>query len=198
MEYNTRLPAAHLGGEAMTALEEVLLADCTAPQLEITLDHGSVTYRYSSLEELREDVTPPNVVRSFEVNLTSREGRAELVADDRENEFSMELSGNSEWVRTKRRSIEDFFETHGATVRTFLEQYLAFCLGFAALAFGLVAYYSGFGTFVGMQSPVDSVLFASLALIAGGMLHLLLNHVYPYALLVTSGRPDSHTVYRRS
>ena len=197
MQYTTRLPAAHLGGEAITALEERLLADCTAPQLEVKLDHGQVTYRFSSLEELRENVALPDAIRSFEVSLTSREGEVELVADDRENEFRVQLSGDREWVHTKRRSIENFFETHGATARTFLERYLAFCLGFAALGFGLVAYYSGFGSLVGMRSPVDSLLYASLALIGGGVLHLLLHRVYPYAALVTSRHASAFATYLR-
>jgi len=195
MEYTTRLPAAHLGGEAIAALEDVLRADCTAPELAVELDHGSVTYCYSSLRAVRDDATLPDIVGSFAVSLTAREGKVELVADDRENEFRMRLSGDREWVDAKRRSIEEFFGTYGASVRTFLERYLAFCLGFAALGFGLLVYYGGFGALVGMRSPVDSVLFASLALIGGGVLHLVLNWLYPYALLVTSGRAGSRPVY---
>jgi hypothetical protein len=188
MEYTTRLPAVHLGGEAMTALETTLRSDCTAPEMEVTLEYGSVTYRYSSLEEIRGDVALPAVVRSFEVSLTAREGRIELVADDREHELNLQLSGDRRWVESKRRSIESFFEVHGARLRTFLEQYLAFCLGFAAVGLGLLAYYTGLGEPIGMRSPLDSILFASLALIGGGVLHLVLNRVYPYAVLV----PSSH------
>lgn len=197
MEYSTRLPAAHLGGEALPALEEALLSGCTAPQLEVELDHGRVTYSYSSLAAVREDATLPGVVKSFEVSLTSREGEVDLVADDRENELRLRLAGDREWVESKRRSIEDFFENRGATVRTFLERYMAFCLGFVATGLGLVFYYSGLGTALGMGSPVDSLLFGSLALMGGGVLHLLLNVVYPYAALVTSSRASSWLVYLR-
>lgn len=197
MEWTTRLPATHLGGEALPALEEALLSGCTAPELEVELDHGSVTYRYSSLAEVRDDATLPGVVKSFEVHLTSREGEADLVADDRENEFCLRLSGDREWVESKRRSVERFFQAHGASVRTFLERYMAFCLGFAAIGLGLLLYYSGLGEFVGMGTPVDSLLFGSLALIGGGVLHLLLNVVYPYTALVTTGRASSYLVYLR-
>jgi hypothetical protein len=195
MEYTTRLPATHLGGEALTALEEALTAGCTSPDLEIVLDYGAVTYRHSSLEEIRRDVTLPDVVRSFEVDLSAREGQAELVAD--RQEFVMRLSGDSEWVESKRRSIESFFETHGATARTFLERYLAFCLGFAALSLGLVLYYSGYGAAIGMNSPVDSLLFTSLALMTGGVLHLALNRVYPYAVLVPARSASAYLTYLR-
>jgi hypothetical protein len=197
MEYTTRLPAAHLGGEALPALEEALLSGCTSPQLEVQLDHGPVTYRYSSLAEVREDATLPGVVKSFEVSLTSREGEADLVADGRDNEFRLRLSGDREWVESKRRSIERFFEARGATARTFLERYMAFCLGFVATGLGLLFYYSGVGATLGMGSPVDSLLFGSLALIGGGVLHLLLNVVYPYAALVTSTHATSLVYLRR-
>jgi hypothetical protein len=197
MEYSTRLPAAHLGGEALPALEEALLSGCTAPSLEVELDHGPVTYTYSSLAEIREDATLPGVVKSFEVSLSAREGEVDLVADDREHELRLRLSGDREFVESKRRAIEGFFRSHGATLRTFLERYMAFCLGFVATALGLVLYYSGVGTDLGMGSPVDSLLFGSLALIGGGVLHLLLNVVYPYAALVTSAHASSWLVYLR-
>lgn len=195
MKYTTRLPAAHIGGDALDALEEALLSGCTAPHMEIELEYGRVTYRCSSLSAIREDTTLPDVVKSFEVTLTSSEGQVDLVADDQDDEFTLRLTGNRSWVEAKRRSIEGFFETHGATARTFLERYMAFCLGFAATGLGLALYYSGLGELVGMGTPVDSLLFGSLALIGGGVLHLLLNVVYPYAALVTSARPDSPLVY---
>jgi hypothetical protein len=163
----------------------------------VQLDHGPVTYRYSSLAEVREDATLPGVVKSFEVSLTSREGEADLVADGRDNEFRLRLSGDREWVESKRRSIERFFEARGATARTFLERYMAFCLGFVATGLGLLFYYSGVGATLGMGSPVDSLLFGSLALIGGGVLHLLLNVVYPYAALVTSTHATSLVYLRR-
>ena len=197
MEYTARLPAAHLGGDALVALEETLLSGCTAPRLDVELGHRSVTYRYSSLTAIREDGTLPAVVRSFEVSLTSREGRLDLVVDDRDDEYSVRLSGDREWVEAKRRSLEGFFETHGATVRTFLERYLAFCLGLAATGLGLLLYYSGLGGVVGIGVPVDTLLFGSLALIGGGVLHLLLNVVYPYAALVNSTRAGGQLVYLR-
>jgi hypothetical protein len=197
MEYTTRLPAAHLGGEALPALEEALLAGCTAPRLRVELDHGSVTYRCSSLAEIRNDATLPGVVQSFEVSLTSREGEAALVADGRDNEFRLRLAGDREWVESKRDAVETFFQSRGARLRTFLERYMAFCLGVVATALRLVLYYSGAGSVVGMGSPVDSVLFGSLALIGGGVLHLLLNVVYPYAALVTPNRGATTLVYLR-
>jgi len=197
MEYRTRLPAAHLGGEALPALEEALRSGCTAPELEVRIDHGPVTYTYSSLVAVRGDATLPGVVKSFRVRLTAPEGELDLVADDRDNELRLRLAGDRAWVESKRRAIERFFGSHGATLRTFLERYMAFCLGFVATTLGLVLYYSGFGSLLGMGSPVDSLLFGSLALIGGGVLHLLLNVIYPYAALVTSSRANSWLVYLR-
>lgn len=195
MKYTTRLPAIHLGGETLAALEDALSAGCTSPEFDVELKHGSVTYRCSSLREIREDTTLPPVVRSFEVSLTSREGHIELVADKREEEFSLELSGEQSWVEAKRRSLESFFRTHGATVRTFLERYMAFCLSFLAMAGCLLFYYAGLGGVIGMRTPIDSLLFGSVALIAGGVLHLLLNVVYPYVLLVTADGSNTEPIY---
>lgn len=197
MEYTARLPAVHLRGEALAVLEDTLLDGCTAPKLEVELDKGAVTYRYESLRAIREDVTLPGVIRSFVVRVRSREGRLELVADDRNNEFSMQLDGQREWVDGKRRSVESFFRTHGASLRTFLERYMAFALAAVAVASALVAYYVGVGGIVGVRTPVDALLFGSVAIICGGLLHLVLSAVYPYAALVTSPRAQSYLTYLR-
>lgn len=195
MEYTTRLPAVHLGGEALLALETALRDDCTSSDLEVRLEYRSITYRYSSLAEIERDETLPNVAQSFEVTLSAMEGRIELVADGDDNEFNMQLSGDRDWVESKRRSIEAFFNVHGATVRTFLERYLAICTGLLTVAATLFVYYSGHADLLGMRSPVDSALFASLALIGGGVLHLLLNQVYPYALIVPAEPAGDRPVY---
>lgn len=197
MEYSTRLPATHLGGEALPALEEALLSGCTAPSLEVELGYGDVRYTYSSLVAIREDATLPGLIKSFEISLRSWEGEATLETDDQENELRLWLAGDREWVERKRRSVEQFFDSHGATLRTFLERYTAFCLGFLATGLGLLLYYSGVGTSLGMSSPIDSLLFGSLALIGGGVLHLLLNVIYPYAAFVTSSNGGGHLVYLR-
>ncbi|MFB6201016.1 MAG: hypothetical protein ABEI98_03295 [Halorhabdus sp.] len=197
MEYSTRLPAVHLEGETITTLEKTLLADCVSPEMEVEIDHGPVTYRYSSMEEIRHDVTLPDLVSSFKISLSDRKGTAELVAYSHENEFNLQLSGDHEWVETKRRSIEAFFDRHGARVRTFLERYMAFCLAFVSMGLGLLLYYSGFGGQIGMQSPADSLLFGSLALITGGILHIVLNRVYPYVLLVPTRSPSAYLTYLR-
>jgi hypothetical protein len=197
MQYTTRLPAVHLRGEALTGLEDTLLSGCTAPELDIELIKGRATYHYESLRAVREDVTLPGVIRSFVVRVQSREGELELVADDQTNEFSLQLQGQREWVNGKRESIESFFGTHGARVRTFLERYMAFALTGIVVTVGLVAYYSGMGGLVGMRTPVDALLLGSLALIGGGLFHLALNAVYPYAALITSSRAQSYLTYLR-
>jgi len=196
MEYSTRLPAAHLGGDDLSALEDTLRAGCTSPELEVTVDLQSVTYRYSSLEALGEDATLPGVVRCFEVTLTATEGRLELLASGRDDEFVLELSGDREWVASKRRSVEGFFETHGESVRTFLERYLAFCLSLGMMGLCLLLYYGGYGPVVGMRQSLDALLFGSLALIGGGLVHMALNHLYPYVLLIPAAAPDS-LIYRK-
>jgi hypothetical protein len=197
MQYTTRLPAVHLRGEALTALEDTLVSGCTAPELDIELIKRRATYHYESLRAVREDVTLPGVIRSFVVRVQSQEGELELVADDQTNEFSLQLQGQREWVNGKRESIESFFTTHGARVRTFLERYMAFTLTGLVVTVGLVAYYSGMGGLIGMRTPVDALLLGSLALIGGGLFHLALNAVYPYAALITSSRARSYLTYLR-
>lgn len=197
MQYTTRLPAVHLRGETLAALEDTLLSGCTSPKLDIELVKGRASYRYESLRAVREDVTLPGVIRSFVVTVQSQEGELELVADDRNNEFSLQLQGQREWVDGKRESVESFFGTHGARMRTFLERYMAFTLTGIVVAVGLMAYYGGVGGLVGMRTPVDALLLGSLALIGGGLFHLALNAVYPYAALITSSRAQSYLTYLR-
>lgn len=188
MRYETELPAVHLGGATIAALEELLLEDCTDPEIEIKLDHGPVTYRYASSEELRRDVGLPDVVRSFEVTLAAREGRIEVATDAREAELNLSVAGDGEWAETRRRRVESFFRARGATLRTLLERYLALGLTAAVVVAGLAAYYAGFGPAVGMRTPVDALLYGSLAVFAGGLLHPALNAVYPYAAVVLGDR----------
>jgi hypothetical protein len=188
MEYETRLPAIHLRSATVAKLEDVLRRESTDPELEIRLEHGPVVYRYSSAEELSNDVGLPGIVRSFEVVLAAKEGEIELTADDHGAEFTMRLSGERSWVRSRRRTIEAFFRRHGATVRTLLERYLALALGSLAVVAGLAVYHLGFADVVQMRAPVDALLYGCLALMGGGVLHIVLNRLYPYAAIVTDGR----------
>lgn len=185
MEYETRLPAVHLQGGMIAELEELLRSGNTDPEFEIRLDHGSIAYTYSSTAELRRDVGLPDIVRSFRVVLAAREGEIELLADDVAAEFRLRVSGDEGWVESRRRTIEGFFQRNGATVRTLLERYMALAMSGLAVAAGLAMYYGGFGGLVGMRTPIDALLYGSVALIAGGILHLILNRVYPYAAVVT-------------
>jgi len=191
MEYETRLPATHLSGETLRELADLVRSECTEPDLEIRLEHERVTYRYVSVRKLTGDVVPPALVRKFEVVVSAREGRIRLVSDGR-RELRLCLNGDHDWVRARGDDLEDFFRTHGSRIRTALERYLA--LGLAALAVlgGLLCYYAGLGPLVGMQVPADALLYGSLAIFLGGLLHLLLGAVYPYALLVTDTRVGRH------
>lgn len=197
MEYTTRLPAVHLGGETLTALEDTLVSGCTLPEIDIELATGSTTYHYESLRTIYEDVTLPSVIRSFVVRVQSQEGELELIADDRSNEFLLQLRGQREWVKGKRESVESFFWAHGARMRTFLERYMAFTLAVVVVVAGLAAHYAGIGGLIGMRTPVDALLFGSLALISGGIFHLVLNTIYPYAALIPSARTQSYLTYLR-
>lgn len=195
MRYETRLPATHLEGETFIAFEEVLRDGCTNPALEIKLDHGPVTYRYSSTEEIVRNVTLPTLVRSFEIVLRAREGRIELVADEWETPFRLRLIGDREWVNARKQAIESFLRNHGSRIRTFLERYMAIGMAVLVTAAGLGLYYSGFGGIIGMRVPGDALLYGALAVMSGGILHLVLNGIYPYALVVPSEggrRPHVH------
>lgn len=197
MEYETTLPSMHLHGETIAALEDLLLEECTDPELEIGLDHGPVTYRYSSAESLVRDVAPPAIVRSFEVQLAAGEGQIELGTDVQEHELTLSIAGNEDWVEKRRRGIESFFERYGSTPRTLLERYMAIGMTVFAVVAALVVYYGGLGGVIGMRSPVDALLYGSIAAFSGGLLHLLLNVVYPYALVVTRSSVHRPTIFRR-
>lgn len=195
MRNSTRLPATHLRGDTLTAFEAMLRDGCTDPSLEIELDHGPVTYRYSSTDEIVSNVTLPALVRSFKVVLTAREGRIELTTDGSQAPLRLRLDGNPEWVVSRTHAIESFFETHGSTVRTLLERYLAIGMAATAVALGLVLYAAGFGPVIGMRVPGDALLYGALAVILGGLLHLALHRIYPYALVVTGNGDHRLLVY---
>lgn len=190
MAYETALPSMHLDGESIVALEELLLEESTDPELEITLDHGRVAYRYSSAETLVGDVAPPALVRSFQVRLTAREGRIELRTARQDQEITLSITGEGNWAESRGRRIESFFETHGSIPRTLLERYMAIGLTLVAIVAALGIHQAGFGGVIGMRTPVDALLYGSIAAFGGGIMHILLNVVYPYALVVTrSGVP---------
>lgn len=195
MEYDARLPSVHLGGEQIIHLEDLLLTESTAPDLEISLDHGSVTYRYGSADELLQDDILPAIIRSFEVVLTAKEGRIRLAADDRGRNLRLTVKGNREWAESRKREIESFFRKHGASLRTFLERYMAFILMGLAMSIALGAYYSGFGSAIGIRTPVDALLFGSIAAFVGGILHPTLNAFYPYVIVVRDARRTDSVLY---
>lgn len=195
MEYETRLPATHLGPERFAELVDVLVGNATEPDLEIRLQHESVTHVFRSAEALVGNVTIPELVRRFEVLLTAREGEAELTADGRETEFTLRLEGEPAWARSRRDAVERFVRAHASTGRTLLERYLAFALAGSAMALSLALYYAGIGQSIGMHRPVDALLVGAVGAFVGGLLHMLLAAVYPYVLLVSEHYSGDRFVY---
>ncbi|MFW5956356.1 MAG: hypothetical protein ACOCQY_03020 [Halorhabdus sp.] len=198
MERETRLPAIHLRGETMTALDELLRRSSTDPDLTVRMRHGNVTYRYDSIDKIRHDVTLPPVIRSFEVVLTAPEGRIKVASERWENDLTLSLKGNTEWVADRQRELVDFFARHGARLRTFLERYLAVLLTAVVVTTSLLAYYLGMGGLIGMRLPVDALLYGSIAVFVGGILHWLLSAVYPYAVIVSDRAESQFPLYLRS
>lgn len=183
------LPAIHLQGELLVSLEEALLSGCTDPDVDVRLTHGTVTYRYQSMEAIRNDVILPPVIRSFEVTVTAAEGRIEITSN-RQARLRLTVAGDDEWTNERYRELTAFFRRYGATVRTALERYLAIGMALGAIALSLAVYFSGFGWILWIRRPVDSLLLGSLALIVGGLANILLAAVYPYAAII----PDRRTL----
>lgn len=197
MEVERTLPSVHLDVETIAEFEELLSAGSTDPRLEISLDYGAVSFQSLSSTELRRNATLPGVVRSFEIVAGMPDGQVELESAAGESELSVRIQGEDDWVREHLAAVESFFETHGGKLRTVLERYLAVGLTIGTVLSSLLLYASGFGSAVGMRVPIDALLYGSLALMAGGVLHLLLNAVYPYALIVPDRRLHSTPVYVR-
>lgn len=185
MIQEVQLPAVHLRGETLTALEDLLYGGCTDPDIDISVEHGSVTYHYNSLSALRDDVGLPAVVRSFEVVITAREGHIEICSNRGVDGFQLSLRGNAEWVERRRRELTDFFARQGATFRTLLERYLGVTMTGATVLASLLVYHAGYGAAIGMQAPVDGLFFGSLAVFFGGLFHALLNVIYPYSAIIS-------------
>ena len=185
MHYETDLPSVHLEGETITALEGILREGSTDPDLVFKLTHEAATYRFVSSEEFMRDVTLPAFFRLFEVVLEAREGQITLTADKWDTGFRLHITGDREWVQSRKQEIEHFFDAHGSSLRTSLERYLGIALAVTAVIGCLGLYYAGLGGVIGVQTPIDTLLFGALALITGGFLHYLLELIYPYTLMVT-------------
>lgn len=186
MQYETDLPAIHLHDELIAALEDVICSRCTNPDPSYELDHRRVTYEYDSAAEIVDDFALPPVVWSFEIAVSAEEGHLELISNSWDGDLTLRVHGQQEWVETQRDGIREFVDQHSSTVRTLLERYLALGLTTACVAFGLLTYYSGFGSLIGMRAAVDALLYGSVAAIVGGFLHIVLGAIYPYAVIVAA------------
>lgn len=197
MEYQTRLPATHLGGEPLQDLETLLTRTLTDPDLEVHIDQGRVVFSASSLQAAVDEFMFKRCFSRFEVVVTGDEGRVEISADGRMGQFDLRLSGERDWVRSMRPTVEEFFREHSLLLRTYLERYTALIMGVLAILGGLALYGAGHGDHFGIVYLVDILLVGSVALITGGLFHLALNLVYPYVALIPEESSSQLTYLRR-
>jgi len=195
MEYETWLPATHLRSERLVELEELLCADATDPDLSVVLEYESVTYAYESARELVNNIELPEVVRTFRVVMSAEEGSIHLVAGGGEGDLVLRITGEESWGQSRRRDVEQFFRSHGSMTRTLLEQYLGLGLATAVVVISLGLYYGGLGEIIGMSRASDAFFFGALTVFLGGLLHVALNVVYPYTLVVSDHYSDRPFLY---
>ena len=79
--------------------------------------------------------------------------------------------------------------------RTLLEQYLGLGLATAVVVISLGLYYGGLGEIIGMSRAFDAFFFGALTVFLGGFLHVALNVVYPYTLVVSDHYSDRPFLY---
>lgn len=199
MRYTTELPAIYLTETELENLATVLVDETTDAASTYELHDGPTTYEFTTVEALLHDPTLPSFIREFTIAIECAEGEIELTADNAadDEKFELWMSGESPWVKRKRAEIEDYFDTKGDTVRTFLDGRIPVI---AALLVGGLSYLAlqlGIGQWYGITAMNDIYRLGFFALLLGAISQRYFNRLYPYVLLTTNSDQDLYPVLHR-
>jgi hypothetical protein len=115
--YETSLPSMHLAGDELTDFENVIKSDTTNPEFSVTIKKDGFEYNLKSMNELIENHDVPDLVEEYQVYLKCDEGEVRLNTKYSRG-GSLRLSGETEWVRKKKRQISAQIEKNKILFRT--------------------------------------------------------------------------------
>lgn len=182
--YKSNLPSIHFTEDELVELERVLGRGRSDADVIFVLDSGQLTYEFSSVDEMLNDDTLPTFIQSYEITSETTQGEIRITSDPGDREIELAINGEQSWVKKKVREVEDFFELHGDSIRTLVEEHLIWGLvGLTGLA-GVFLYSSGNGEVVGIEELGDVVFYGFIALVLSGILLIVVNYVHPYSIII--------------
>jgi len=188
VSYRGDLPSLHLNPDEFKDLVEVMERHLSSTDTKIQVGSGGFTRTFDDVDELMDDSSIPPYILDFKITVQGDEGKCTLNTDS----FGMLsisndvwISGDEDWVKTKKTDLDEFFSHKNNRMRTILEKMrflFPVCLLFASLTaipFHLIlggqwAYWIGLGSY-------------NIYWIFG---IFGLNAIYPYAMLQTK---EGHT-----
>lgn len=184
--YETNLESIHLDEDSLLELFTLLQTD-SVTEVTIKLHANKFTYEYDTVDGIIEDSTLPSFIQSFELVVVAEDNRLKITSDDDENQIKLRVSGEQEWAREQRRTVEEFFEKRGDKIRTLAERWLV--LAVIGLLTGGALLLGQFGLLTSFGLTDDDILLVAFgSLLVAGAVKFAVDYLHPYALIRLTNR----------
>lgn len=184
--YETDLESIHLDEDSLSELFTLLQTD-SVTEVTIKLHANKFTYEYDTVDEIIEDSTLPGFIQSFELVVVADDNRLKLTSDDDENQIKLRISGEQEWAREQRRTVEEFFEKRGDRVRTLAQKWLVWAV--AGLLTGGVLLLDRLGFSMLFRLTDNNIVVVAFgSLLVAGVVKSAVDYLHPYALIRLTNR----------
>ena len=184
--YETDLESIHLDEDSLSELFTLLQTD-SVTEVTIKLHANKFTYEYDTVDEIIEDSTLPSFIQSFELVVVAGDNRLKITSDDDENQIKLRVSGEQEWAREQRRTVEEFFEKRGDRVRTLAQKWLVWAV--AGLLTGGVLLLDRLGFSMLFRLTDNNIVVVAFgSLLVAGVVKYAVDYLHPYALIRLTNR----------
>lgn len=125
VSYRGDLPSLHLAPDDLMKLEDILERHLSSSEISVKVGSKGFTRRYKNVDEMLDDSTLPPRIYDFELSLSGNEGECTI----RGNSTGMtptlndvSISGEEDWVKTKKSDLDEFFTHKQNRIRTIFEK----------------------------------------------------------------------------
>jgi len=173
-------PAIELGPEEFRGLISLIKKDCTSAEVSIGIESNGFKKEYSCFDDLLSDHTTPSVILNFIIRTRCDEGRCSIRYDS-EGLVAIRhcsISGEEQWVKSKKNDLELFFSQKGNSIRSRSEKSRYLLIGCLIAAIPPTAFLN---QYLGAELRPSTFMISFLPLWMVGL--FCQNYVYPYGIL---------------
>jgi hypothetical protein len=117
----TQLPSVTISRERIQELDSLIREEFNEVSLTVTTLHEGIEQSYSSLSELVSDQSLPEIVRTYQLLIQSKGGKAKINANSPQNDqHDLYVEGYREWVEHAENVLLEFYRLDKNPIRSIL------------------------------------------------------------------------------